>query len=266
MAFTAEEYGRSVAAPGLVFPDQPYLSVSRCMADSTTDEGGFPVFAVKGEDVKAYATKPEAVEHVKRVVEVTPALKSGETGAAGSKTVTVTIGAKTFSATTTSAETIASIIDDLVAAINNASTGSESFVAVDGTTKITLTAKDYGSSYNAIAITAGSTDDNVEFDESTGVKQTAAGVDAKEGGYFLGIAQRVITHDEYPAGTPVSVVASGMVWVVVGGDVKSGESVGISSAGKFVAYDSNDATQTEIPGAKFMKTAPSGSYAVVVLK
>lgn len=146
MAFTAEDYGRSVAAPGLIFPDQPYQTVSRCMAEGTESEGGFPVFAKKGEDVKAYVKKPE-------------------------------------------------------------------------------------------------TD-----------------------GYFLGIAQRIQILNEYPVGTPVTVVTTGMIWVVVGGDVKSGDDVALNSDGKFVALDSEDETQTAIAGGKFMSTAPSGAYAVVVLK
>lgn len=146
MAFTAEDYGRSVAAPGLIFPDQPYQTVSRCMAEGTESEGGFPVFAKKGEDAKAYTAKPE-------------------------------------------------------------------------------------------------TD-----------------------GYFLGIAQRIQTRDEYPVGTPVAVVTTGMIWVVVGGDVKNGDDVALDSNGKFVALDSEDETQTAITGGKFMSTAPSGAYAVVVLK
>lgn len=147
MAFTAEDYGRSVAAPGLIFPDQPYQTVSRCMAEATQSEGGFPVFAKKGEDVKAYAEKP----------------------------------------------------------------------ATDG--------------------------------------------------YFLGIAQRIQTRDEYPVGTPVTVVTDGMIWVSVGGDVKSGDNVGIDASGNFVAFE-GEATGSleEVKGGKFMSTAPSGSYAVVVLK
>lgn len=147
MAFTAEDYGRSVAAPGLIFPDQPYSTVSRCMAEGTQSEGGFPVFAKKGEDVKAYTEKPE-------------------------------------------------------------------------------------------------TD-----------------------GYFLGIAQRIQTRDEYPVGTPVTVVTDGMIWVSVGGDVKSGQGVGIDASGNFVAFE-GEATGSleEVKGGKFMSTAPSGSYAVVVLK
>lgn len=147
MAFTAEDYGRSVAAPGLIFPDQPYSTVSRCMAEGTQSEGGFPVFAKKGEDVKAYTEKPE-------------------------------------------------------------------------------------------------TD-----------------------GYFLGIAQRIQTRDEYPVGTPVTVVTDGMIWVSVGGDVKSGQGVGIDASGNFVAFEgAATGSLEEVKGGKFMSTAPSGSYAVVVLK
>lgn len=147
MAFTAEDYGRSVAAPGLIFPDQPYSTESRCMAEGTESEGGFPVFAKKGDDVKAYVEKPE-------------------------------------------------------------------------------------------------TD-----------------------GYFLGIAQRIQTRDEYPVGTPVTVVTDGMIWVSVGGDVKSGQGVGIDASGNFVAFE-GEATGSleEVKGGKFMSTAPSGAYAVVVLK
>lgn len=147
MAFTAEDYGRSVAAPGLIFPDQPYSTVSRCMAEGTESEGGFPVFAKKGEDAKAYTEKPE-------------------------------------------------------------------------------------------------TD-----------------------GYFLGIAQRIQTRDEYPVGTPVTVVTDGMIWVSVGGDVKSGQGVGIDASGNFVAFEgAATGSLEEVKGGKFMSTAPSGSYAVVVLK
>lgn len=147
MAFTAEDYGRSVAAPGLIFPDQPYQTVSRCMAEGTQSEGGFPVFAKKGENVKAYTAKPET------------------------------------------------------------------------------------------------------------------------NGYFLGIAQRIQTRDEYPVGTPVTVVTEGMIWVSVGGDVQSGQAVGIDASGNFVAFE-GEATGSleEVKGGKFMSTAPSGSYAVVVLK
>ena len=147
MAFAANEYGRSVAAPGLVFPDQPYSTVSRCMAEATESEGGFPVFAKKGEDVKGYTEKPES------------------------------------------------------------------------------------------------------------------------DGYFLGIAQRVVNRDEYAVGDPVTVVTDGMIWVSVGGDVQSGDGVGIDASGNFVAF-AGEATGSleEVKGGKFMSTAPSGSYAIVALK
>lgn len=144
MAFEAQDFNRSIAAPGLVFPDQPYSTVSRCMAEASESEGGFPVYATKGEDVKAYITKP-------------------------------------------------------------------------------------------------STD-----------------------GYFLGIAQRIVTRDEYPIGTPVTIVTTGMIWVKVGGDVKSGDGVAIDGDGNWVTEGSTGATTVD--NAKFITSASEGSYAVVSLK
>lgn len=146
MSFEANEYGRSVAAPGLVINDQPYSTVSRCMAEANATEGGFPVFAKKGEDVKAYVEKP----------------------------------------------------------------------ATDG--------------------------------------------------YFLGIAQRIVTRDEYPVGTPVTVVTGGQIWVTAGGDVKSGDAVGIDADGKFVVYDSSASTQTAVEGGKFITSASNGQYVIVSIK
>lgn len=146
MAFEANEYGRSIAAPGLVLPDQPYTSVSRVAAEAFETEGGFPVFAKKGEDAKGYAASP----------------------------------------------------------------------ASDG--------------------------------------------------YFLGIGQRIVTRDEYPVGTPISVVVTGMVWVKVGGDVQSGDGVSVNATGEFVKSDSGTSGLTDVSNAKFMTSATSGSYAVVALK
>lgn len=149
MSFEANEYGRSVAAPGLIFPDQPTSTVSRCMAEEKKKEGGFAVFAKKGEDVKAYATKP---------------------------------------------------VSD---------------------------------------------------------------------GYFLGIAQRIVTRDEYGVGTPVTVVTSGMIWVTAGADIRSGESVGIDASGNFVPYDGEStgaASLTEVKGGTFTTSAQNGGYVVVSLK
>lgn len=141
MAFEANEFGRSVAAPGLLFADQPYTNESRVMADSVELEGGFPVFAKIGEDVKAYGTKP-----------------------------------------------------------------------------------------------------------------------SDEGAYFLGIAQRVVVRDEYPAGTAVNVVTAGRIWVKVDADVCSGNKAFITTAGAW------GATGTEVANATYKTSAKSGGYAVVELK
>ena len=264
MSFEAQDYGRSVAAPGLIEPDQPYSTISRCITANKESEGGFPIFAIKGEDDTAYPTKPAAVEQVKRVVEITPTIKQGETGAVGSKKVTVHIGTETFEITTTASDGVADVVDDLVAAINDASTGSALFVAADGTTKLTLTAKEYGSAANSIAITAESLDANIVIGDSA-VVQTTAGVDGKEAGYFLGIAQRIVTRDEYMKGNAVTVVTTGVIWVKVAGDVKSGETVGVTADNGFVKYDSTPGTQTEL-NAKFITSAAEGGYAKVMLK
>lgn len=68
MAFEANEFGRSVAAPGLVFADQPYTNESHVMGKVTVSgteygadvsaEGGFAVFAKPGEDVKVFSVAP----------------------------------------------------------------------------------------------------------------------------------------------------------------------------------------------------------------
>ena len=253
MAFTAEDYGRSVAAPGLVFPDQPYSTVSRCMAEGTESEGGFPVFANKGEDVKAYATKPAGADAVARVVEVTV----GGTVAENDK-YSVTIGSTKYEVTAGNGDTASDVATALATAVDADTNYGAS--ASDG--KVTITASTAGAAANAdvFAVATDSTAGTIAKVEKT------AGADAVEAGYFLGIAQRIQTRDEYPVGTPVTVVTTGMIWVAVGGDVKSGDDVALDSDGKFVAYDSTDSTQTAISGGKFMSTAPSGAYAVVALK
>lgn len=144
MAFEANEYGRSVAAPGLIFADQPYSVESRVIApDNGVDlEGGFPLFAKVGEDVKVYKSA------------------------------------------------------------------------------------------------------------------TAAG----EGSVFLGIAQRLVHYDSYPAGTPVNVVTFGRMWVKVAEDVQSGTTAKLTSAGAW------GAAGTELKNVTYKTSAKAGGYAVVEIK
>lgn len=140
MAFEADEFGRSIAAPGLVFPDQPYTCETRVMAEEVDSEGGFPIFGKIGEDVKAYAQNPAS------------------------------------------------------------------------------------------------------------------------NGYFLGIAQRIVTRDSYPAGVALSVVTAGRIWVKVAADVSSGNHAFITAEGKF------GAAGTELANATYKTSAKNGGYAVVELK
>lgn len=112
-----------------------------------------------------------------RVVDVTPSLKSGATGAQGSKKVTLKIADETFEITTTASDAVADVIDDLVAAVNNGTTGSKIFTASDGTSKLTLTAKATG--FNDAEISVSSLDQNIILGPSS-VSEVTAGVGTLE--------------------------------------------------------------------------------------
>lgn len=254
MAFEAQEFGRSVAAPGLVFPDQPYKVLSKVMKESVESEGGFPIFAVKGDDNGAYATKPTASEGVKRTLTVT----IGGTVATGDK-FSVTIGTSKYETTVGSTETATAAATALATAITD---GNFDATASNGV--ITLEAKQKGASYNDIVVTADKESTSGTITVQATESQTP-GADVAEDGIFVGIAQRIVTRDEYPAGTAVSVVTEGHIWVKAGGDVKSGDGVALNADGEWVAADGEDATQTAVNGS-FLTSASSGAYAVVELK
>lgn len=112
-----------------------------------------------------------------RVVDVTPALKSGTSGAEGSKKITLNIGNESFEITTTASDAVADVIDDLVTSVNDPTGGSKIFTATDGTTKLTLTAKAVG--YNGAEITVKSLDENIVFGSSS-VAEVTAGVGTLE--------------------------------------------------------------------------------------
>lgn len=122
-----------------------------------------------------------------RVVDVTPALKSGTSGAEGSKKITLNIGDEKFEITTSAADTVADVIDDLVLAVNDATTGSLIFTASDNTTKLTLTAKAAG--YVGAEISVKSLDGNIVFGSSS-VAEITAGVGSNDA-YETASAKRV---------------------------------------------------------------------------
>lgn len=251
MAFNNNQFGRDIAAPGLVFPDTPYDCESGCMADSSTLEGGFALYRIPGEDVPCYATKPASVSQVKRVLELTPVI-----AVAGVGTVKIRCnGVVIASASTTAETTVATLIDGLVSGL----AASAGYVFDDGTTKLTITAKEYGAQANSDVFA-------VEYSADSGfsgsITQTTAGVTAKEGGYFRGVAQRIVTRDEYPAGTPVSIITKGKVWVLVSDDVQSGKSAYTCTAG----WGNSSSTGAEqVSNGKYVTSAPAGGFAVLEL-
>lgn len=155
MAFEANEYGCSIAAPGLILPDQPYQTLSRKIEDGTELEGGFAVWAKKGEDIKVWGTRP-----------------------------------------------------------------------------------------------------TVETTETDGTKT----VSPDPNSYFLGIAQRIVTRDEYPKGTPVNVVTSGQIWVKVAAAVQSGNGAYITTTGEW------GPSGTAITGVTYLTSATANGYAVIAIK
>lgn len=231
----AIDYGYEKGAPGALFSNF-YDADTAHMVQDPNSEGGFCVFGRQGEEGTGYTANASAADAVARVVEITPTIASA---AAGGK-VSVTIGDKTFEATSTDAtSTVASIIDDLVSAINNASTGSPLFGATDGTTKLTLTAKTAGAAANAVSITAASTDTGVVVASPT--TNATNGADAVTAGFFKGIAIRnafsAVRHD----GEEVAVARKGKIWVQVSGSVAVGETAYFTAAG-VISSSSSDGT------------------------
>lgn len=112
-----------------------------------------------------------------RTLEITPELAPDKTGAEGSKKVSVSIGSETFEITTTASDAVSDVIDDLVAAINDQTTGSALFTATDGTTKMTLIAKQVGTAANAFRITVSSADANIVLNNAS-IVETASGNNA----------------------------------------------------------------------------------------
>ena len=122
-----------------------------------------------------------------RIVDVTPALKSGASGAEGSKKITLNIGDEKFEITSSASDTVADVIDDLVSAVNDETTGSLIFTASDNTTKLTLTAKATG--YVGAEISVKSLDENIVFGSSA-VAEVTAGVGSNDA-YETASAKRV---------------------------------------------------------------------------
>lgn len=250
MAFEANEFGRDIAVPGLVIPNQPYQNVSGIMADNSTKCGGFAAYGVKGDDRKIYATCPASVDGVARVLEVTLTIGTAAAGTVKVKKNGVVVA----SATSTAESTVATIIDDLVASWNEGDT--DLYTPTDGTTKLTVTAKAAGAARNADEFT-------MEYSARVGfsgeIAQTTAGVTAKESGYFVGVVQHEVTKDAFPQGTMANVLIAGQIMVKVADDVQSG-ATGYVNDGEW----SN--TGTQVSNTKYLTSAKAGGFAVLQVK
>ena len=242
--------------PGLLFPFVPHSIETGILQDTCDEFGGFPVYSVQGEKGKVWASKPAEVNAVKRSLTVTVA----GTVAQGDK-YSITIGTKKYEITVGATETAAAAASALVSAITDASTGDEVFTATSSEGVVTITAKEYGSAPNEVAITA-----DKESTAGTITVQAAAsqtkGVDGQAGGVFIGIVSFTtaeMMHLGYGIGDHVNVLKKGRVWVKVAGEVLAGHAAYVNnSTGKITA---NSSSATAISGGVFKSNASDGSLA-----
>lgn len=249
MAFSANQFGRSIAAPGLIVPNQPSVIDSGVMQEDKNVEGGFPLFGKFGSGAGCWLEKSTAADAVARVVAVTPTI-----GTAASGTVTLKKnGVSVATATTTSESTVATLVAALAASFS--STG---YVAANGTTKLNVTASTAGNTSNDDVFTVDAGTSGFTF----AVADTTAGSDAVAGGYFKGIAQRTTCMDGFVAGEDVNVVRKGQIWVTVSGEVLDGKPAYLGSD---YAWTADSEGTLAVAGATFKTSASDGGLAVVEL-
>ena len=240
MAFDTTE---TIAAPGLVWPYIDPRVDTGVLQDDKESEGGFALFALKGQPGKVWATKPASAEAVARVVEVTV----GGTVAENDK-YSVTIAGTKYEVTADSDDAASDVAGKLATAIDaNANYGAS---ASSG--KVTITASTAGAARNAdqFLVATTSTAGTIAKNEKT------AGADAVEGGIFVGIAIRKNTCDSYKAGDVINVLRKGRIWVKALGECLSEETAYVNNSNGGITASSSSATQ--IPGGVFKSNAADG--------
>lgn len=240
MAFDTTE---TIAAPGLVWPYIDPRVDTGVLQDDKASEGGFAVFALKGQPGKVWATKPASAEAVARVVEVTV-----DGTVAENDKFSVTIAGTKYEVTADSDDTAADVAGKLATAVNaNANYGASA-----STKKVTITASTAGAARNAdqFLVATTSTAGTITKNEKT------AGADAVEGGIFVGIAIRKNTCDSYKAGDVINVLRKGRIWVKALGECLSEETAYVNNSNGGITASSSSATQ--IPGGVFKSNAADG--------
>lgn len=240
MAFDTTE---TIAAPGLVWPYIDPRVDTGVLQDDKESEGGFALFALKGQPGKVWATKPASAEAVARVVEVTV-----DGTVAENDKFSVTIAGTKYEVTADSDDAAADIAGKLATAVDaNANYGASA-----STKKVTITASTAGAARNAdqFLVATTSTAGTVAKNEKT------AGADAVEGGIFVGIAIRKNTCDSYKAGDVINVLRKGRIWVKALGECLSEETAYVNNSNGGITASSSSATQ--IPGGVFKSNAADG--------
>lgn len=220
MAYLSNEFGASEKAAGLLIPNVPATIITSKLQEDVDLEGGFPVYARKGQDKKCYKTYVSPALAAAAVFELTPTLVAAAAG-----TIKITRNSvEVASVTTTSSSTVKTVCNAITSAMAN----DALYTVTDNNVKITCAAKLAGADRNADvwSIDVG----NSGFTFAAVTAPSAQGADAVVGSVFLGFVKRDLTKDSYKAGDVVNVVIKGGIQLKADEDIPSFSKIFLGTA------------------------------------
>lgn len=230
MAYQINDYGATERAAGLLIPNIPNTIASFILQEDVDLEGGFPVYARKGQDKKCYKNYVSPVQAAAAVFELTPTL----VGDAATGTIKVKRNnVEVASVTTTSSSEVKDVCD----AITTAMVNDALYTVTDNDVKITCTAKTAGADRNADVWTIDVGESGFTFAAVTA--PSTQGVDAVVGSVLLGFVKRESCKDTFKAGDIVNVVMKGGIQLKAGEAIDSFSPLYVETAGNTVVGTSD---------------------------
>lgn len=228
MAYQINDYGATEKAAGLLIPNIPNTIASFILQEDVDLEGGFPVYARKGQDKKCYKNYVSPVQAAAAVFELTPTLVAAATGTIKVTRNTVEVA----SVTTTSASTVKSVCEAITLAMAN----DALYTVTENDVKITCTAKTAGADRNADVWSIDVGESGFTFAAVTA--PSTQGADAVVGSVFLGFVKRESCKDTFKAGDIVNVVMKGGIQLKAGEAIDSFSPLYVETAGNTVVKTS----------------------------
>ncbi len=252
MAYQINDYGASEKAAGLLIPNIPATIITSKLQEDVDLEGGFPVYARKGQDKKCYKTYVSSAKAKAAVFELTPTLV---TAAAGVIKV-IRNNVEVASVTTTSSSTVKSVCN----AITSAMAEDALYTVTDNNVKVTCTAKTAGADRNADVWSIDVGDSGFTFAEVTA--PSTQGADAVVGSVFLGFVKRDLTKDSYKAGDVVNVVIRGGIQLKADEDVPSFSEIFLGTASNTIL--ATEGTNLDAKTQSLTSAASGGLFDAIV--